>query len=124
MSRIANVNIPKNKKLYVSLRYIYGIGITTARKICSSLNIKSSTKLQDLSAEEAQKLSDYITRNYLVEGDLRVLVRQNIKRKKDIRCYQGTRHIRRLPVRGQRTHTNARTRKGKAIAITGKKIVR
>ena len=124
MSRIANVNIPKNKSLYISLCYIHGIGITSAKEICINLNIKNSSKLEDLTVEQTQKLSDYITSKYLVEGDLRVLVKQNIKRKKDIKCYQGIRHIKRLPVRGQRTHTNARTRKGKAIAITGKKIVR
>lgn len=123
MARIAGVNIPTNKRLVVSLTYIYGIGSTAAGKICKEAEISESKRVKDLTDQELVKLRTIIEKAYKVEGDLRREVNLNIKKKKDIRCYQGLRHIRKLPVRGQNTHSNARTRKGKAIAIAGKKKV-
>lgn len=123
MARIAGVNIPTNKRLVVSLTYIYGIGSTAADKICIEAGIPESKRVKDLTDQELVKLRTIIEKEYKVEGDLRREVNLNIKKKKDIRCYQGLRHIRKLPVRGQNTHSNARTRKGKAIAIAGKKKV-
>lgn len=121
MARIASVNIPDNKRLVVSLTYIYGLGATTAKKICDKAKISENKKAKDLTDQELISLRNIIENEYKVEGDLRREVTLNIKKKKDIRCYQGLRHIRKLPVRGQNTHSNARTRKGKAIAIAGKK---
>ena len=121
MSRIANVNIPDRKRLCISLTYIYGINTTCARKICYKAKIDESKKVKDLTRLELDLLRTIIDKDYVVEGDLRRRVSLNIKTKKDIKSYEGLRHIRRLPVRGQRTHTNARTRKGKAVAIAGKK---
>ena len=121
MARIANVNIPPNKRLVISLSYIYGIGSTAAAKICKEANISESKRVKDLTDQELVTLRNVIETKYKVEGDLRREVDLNIKKKKDIRCYEGIRHIRKLPVRGQNTHSNARTRKGKAIAIAGKK---
>jgi small subunit ribosomal protein S13 len=123
VARIAGVNIPTNKRLVVSLTYIYGIGSTAAGKICKEAEISESKRVKDLTDQELVKLRTIIEKAYKVEGDLRREVNLNIKKKKDIRCYQGLRHIRKLPVRGQNTHSNARTRKGKAIAIAGKKKV-
>lgn len=123
MARIANVNIPENKRLLISLTYIHGIGRTSAKNICSLTKISEDKRVKDLSDDELIALRSTIEREFKVEGDLRRDVNLNIKKKKDIRCYQGLRHIRKLPVRGQNTHTNARTRKGKAIAIAGKKKV-
>ena len=121
MARIAGVNIPANKRLVISLTYIYGIGLITAQKICKEVNISESKRVKDLIDQELIDLRGCIEKSYMVEGDLRRVVNLNIKKKKDIRSYQGLRHIKRLPVRGQNTHSNARTRKGKAIAIAGKK---
>ena len=121
MARIASVNIPTNKRLVVSLTYIYGIGRTSAEKICESVGIKMDTRVKDLTDKELVDLRSIIEKDYDVEGDLRREVNLNIKTKKDIRCYEGLRHIKKLPVRGQNTHSNARTRKGKAVAIAGKK---
>ena len=120
MARIASVNIPDNKRLVVSLTYIYGLGPTMAAEICNS-KISKDKKVKELTDQELISLRNIIESEYKVEGDLRREVTLNIKKKKDIRCYQGLRHIRKLPVRGQNTHSNARTRKGKAIAIAGKK---
>ena len=121
MARIAGVNIPPNKRLVISLTYIYGIGLTASREICKNTNISESKWVKDLDDNELILLRNEIDKNFQVEGDLRREVSLNIKKKKDIRNYQGLRHIRRLPVRGQNTHSNARTRKGKAVAIAGKK---
>lgn len=121
MARIASVNIPDNKRLVVSLTYIYGLGTTIAKEICKKTRISEDKKVKDLTDQELVSLRNIIENEYKVEGDLRREVTLNIKKKKDIRSYQGLRHIRKLPVRGQNTHSNARTRKGKAIAIAGKK---
>lgn len=123
MARIAGVNIPTNKRIVISLTYIYGIGNTIAAKICAELNLSENKKAKDLTDDELVLIRNLIEAKYKVEGDLRRDVSLNIKHKKDIRCYQGLRHIRKLPVHGQNTHSNARTRKGKAIAIAGKKKV-
>lgn len=121
MARIASVNIPTNKRLVISLTYIYGLGYDSAEKICLKSGISESKRVKDLNDQELILLRSIIEKEYKVEGDLRREVNLNIKKKKDIRCYQGLRHIRKLPVRGQNTHSNARTRKGKAVAIAGKK---
>ncbi|MFK7968111.1 MAG: 30S ribosomal protein S13 [Rickettsiaceae bacterium] len=121
MARIAGVNIPANKRLVISLTYIYGIGLTSAQKICKDTGISESKRVKDLVDQELITLRSIIDKNCQVEGDLRREVNLNIKKKKDIRSYEGLRHIRRLPVRGQNTHSNARTRKGKRVAIAGKK---
>ncbi|MDJ1407441.1 MAG: 30S ribosomal protein S13 [Candidatus Midichloria sp.] len=123
MARIAGVNIPTNKKVGVALTYIYGIGDLSASKICQQASIDGNKRVHELTDDEIIKLREVIDSNYKVEGDLRREISTNIKNLIDIKCYRGTRHIRRLPVRGQRTHTNARTRKGKAVAIAGKKKV-
>jgi small subunit ribosomal protein S13 len=123
VSRIAGVNIPTNKRLVISLTYVYGIGNTLSKKICTEVGISEDKKVKDLNDDELVALRTLIEAKYKVEGDLRRDVNLNIKHKKDIRCYQGLRHIRKLPVHGQNTHSNARTRKGKAIAIAGKKKV-
>ena len=123
MARIAGVNIPTNKRVNISLRYIYGIGPTKAQKICDQLGIAEEKRVNQLSDEEVLKIRELIDRDYQVEGDLRREVAMNIKRLMDLGCYRGLRHRRGLPVHGQRTHTNARTRKGKAVAIAGKKKV-
>lgn len=121
MARIAGVNIPPNKRVTISLRYIFGIGPTKAAEICSKLNIPDERRTNQLSDEEILRIRELIDREFRVEGDLRREVAMNIKRLMDLGCYRGLRHRRGLPVRGQRTHTNARTRKGKAVAIAGKK---
>lgn len=121
MARIAGVNIPANKRLVISLTYIYGIGLPSAQKICKDAGISESKKVKDLVDQELITLRSLIEKSYQVEGDLRREVSLNIKKKKDMRSYEGLRHIRRLPVRGQNTHSNARTRKGKRVAIAGKK---
>jgi len=123
VSRIAGVNIPTNKRIVIGLTYIYGIGDTAAQKICASAAVSINTKVKDLTEQELVSLRNTIEKDYKVEGDLRRDVSMDIKNKKDMRCYEGLRHIRKLPVRGQNTHSNARTRKGKAIAIAGKKKV-
>jgi small subunit ribosomal protein S13 len=123
MARIAGVDLPRDKRLDIALRYIYGIGPTRAFQIIGGTAIDGGTKVRDLSEEEVLKVREFIDRNFKVEGDLRREVAQDIKRKIEISCYQGIRHRRSLPVRGQRTHTNARTRKGPKKAIAGKKKV-
>lgn len=124
MARIAGVDIPREKRLLISLTYIYGIGRSHAHQICEATEINESTRVRDLTDAEVTKIRSYIEENIKVEGDLRRETSQNIKRKMEIGCYQGIRHRRGLPVRGQRTHTNARTRKGPKKTIAGKKKVR
>ncbi len=124
MARISGVDIPREKRLVVSLTYIYGIGSTTAAQICEATSIDESTRVRDLTDEEVARIRNWIDANLKVEGDLRREVSQDIKRKMEIGCYQGLRHRRGLPVRGQRTHTNARTRKGPKKTVAGKKKVR
>lgn len=121
MARIAGVNIPTQKRVEIGLTYIYGIGRTKAKEICGSLGIEDARRVHQLSDEEILKIRELIDRDYRVEGDLRREVAMNIKRLMDLGCYRGLRHRKGLPVRGQRTHTNARTRKGKAKPIAGKK---
>ena len=123
MARIAGVNIPTQKKLVVALTYVYGIGNKISKDVCSQANVDANTRVQDLSEVEIKNVSDVISSSFLVEGDLRREVSGNIKRLKDLGTYRGVRHRKNLPCRGQRTHTNARTKKGKAIAIAGKKKV-
>ncbi|NLA34631.1 MAG: 30S ribosomal protein S13 [Actinobacteria bacterium] len=124
MARISGVDIPREKRLVISLTYIYGIGLSTSEQICADLGLDESTRVRDLTEEEVNRLRVHIEDNFKVEGDLRRDVSQNIKRKMEIGCYQGLRHRRGLPVRGQRTHTNARTRKGPKRTVAGKKKVR
>lgn len=121
MARIAGVNIPTNKRVEIALSYIHGIGRTKATEICDKLNIAKERRVSDLSDAEVLQIRELIDADYLVEGDLRREVAMNIKRLMDLASYRGLRHRRGLPVRGQRTHTNARTRKGPAKAIAGKK---
>jgi small subunit ribosomal protein S13 len=121
VARIAGVDLPRDKRLDVALRYIYGLGETRAIEIVAGTQIDGGTKVRDLAEEEVVRIREFIDRNYKVEGDLRRDVAGDIKRKIEIGCYQGIRHRRSLPVRGQRTHTNARTRKGPKKAIAGKK---
>ncbi len=121
MARIAGVNIPTGKRVPIALTYIHGIGPSVAMAIVSSLNIDPSRRINQLSDEEVLAIREYIDANLTVEGDLRREVQMNVKRMMDIGSYRGLRHRRGLPVRGQRTHTNARTRKGPAKAIAGKK---
>ncbi|MAG96810.1 MAG: 30S ribosomal protein S13 [Alphaproteobacteria bacterium] len=121
MARIAGVNIPSNKRVEIALTYIYGIGRTKATEICQKASIPVERRVNDLSETEAIQIREIIDRDYMVEGDLRREHAMNIKRLMDLGCYRGLRHRRGLPVRGQRTHTNARTRKGPARPIAGKK---
>ncbi len=123
MARIAGVNVPTTKRVEISLQYIYGIGPAKAHDIVAKLGIPDDRRVNQLSDEEVLKIRELIDREYRVEGDLRREVAMNIKRLMDLGCYRGLRHRRGLPVHGQRTHTNARTRKGKAVAIAGKKKV-
>ena len=123
MARIAGVNIPTNKRVLISLRYIFGIGPQNAKAICGKLGIPDERRVNQLTDDEVLKIRELIDRDYRVEGDLRREQAMNIKRLMDLGCYRGLRHRKGLPVRGQRTHTNARTRKGKAVAIAGKKKV-
>ena len=123
MARISGVDIPREKRLEVSLTYIYGIGRTTAKQICDATDISPNTRVRDLTDEEVNKIRAYIDASLKVEGDLRRDVDQDIRRKMEIGCYQGLRHRRGLPVRGQRTHTNAHTRKGPKKTVAGKKKV-
>ena len=122
MARIAGVNIPQNKIVQVALTYIHGIGEKFSNNICDELKISKSKRVNALTDEEVLKIREFIDKNYKVEGDLRREVSLNIKRLVDLATYRGSRHKKKLPVRGQRTHCNARTRKGKAIAIAGKKL--
>lgn len=123
MARIAGVNLPDKKHVEFALRYIYGIGPSRASKICKELGIPAAKRMYELTDDEVLKIREIIDRDYQVEGDLRRTVTMNIKGLMDLGCYRGLRHRKGLPVHGQRTHTNARTRKGKAIAIPGKKQV-
>ena len=124
MARIAGVDIPREKRLEISLTYIYGIGPALSSQICEASDVNASTRVRDLTDEEVARLRAYIDTNFRVEGDLRRDVSQDIKRKMEINCYQGVRHRKGLPVHGQRTHTNARTRKGPKKTVAGKKKVR
>ena len=121
MARIAGVNIPTGKRVPIALQYIHGIGSDVARKICEAVKIDEARRVNDLTDAEVLAIREYIDGNVTVEGDLRREVTMNIKRLMDLGCYRGLRHRKNLPVRGQRTHTNARTRKGPAKAIAGKK---
>ena len=123
MARIAGVNIPTQKRVIIALQYIHGIGPQRARTICQALNIPDAKRINQLSDEDILRIREFIDGNYKVEGDLRRDVSLNIKRLMDMNSYRGLRHRKGLPVRGQRTHTNARTRKGPAKPIAGKKIV-
>lgn len=122
MARIAGVNIPKEKRFVISLTYVYGIGKTTAEKICADLKINAKLRTHEVKEEKLAEVRSYIEKNFpTLEGDLRRRNGADVKRLIDIGCYRGIRHVKKLPVRGQRTSTNARTRKGKAVAIAGKK---
>ena len=123
MARIAGVDLPNDKRIEIALTYIYGIGKTNAASILKETGINPDTRVKDLTEDEVAQIRDQIENNYTVEGDLKREVALNIKRLQEIGCFRGRRHRNKLPVRGQRTKTNARTRKGKAIAIAGKKMV-
>ena len=122
MARISGVNIPQNKLVFIGLTYIYGIGNKFSSQICTSLEIPKAKRINELTDEDILKIREYIDANFKVEGDLRRDYSLTIKRLIDLACYRGSRHRKKLPVRGQRTRCNARTRKGKAIAIAGKKL--
>ena len=124
MARIAGVDIPREKRLEISLTYIFGIGRTRSQEICAALEINPDTRVRDLTDDEVARIRNHIEATFKVEGDLRREVQQDIKRKMEIGCWQGLRHRRGLPVRGQRTQTNARTRKGPKKTVAGKKKVR
>ena len=124
MARIAGVDIPREKRLEISLTYIFGIGRTTSQKICDELGLDRNTRVRDLTDDEVARIRTHIEATFKVEGDLRREVQQDIKRKMEIGCWQGLRHRRGLPVRGQRTQNNARTRKGPKKTVAGKKKVR
>ena len=124
MARIAGVDIPREKRLEISLTYIFGIGRTRSQEICTALDINCDTRVRDLTDDEVARIRNHIEATFKVEGDLRREVQQDIKRKMEIGCWQGLRHRRGLPVRGQRTQTNARTRKGPKKTVAGKKKVR
>ena len=121
MARISGVDIPREKRLAISLTYVFGIGRTTAAQICEATGIDPNTRVRDLTDEEVNRVRSFVDQNYKVEGDLKRDVQQDIKRKMEIGCYQGLRHRRGLPVHGQRTHTNARTRKGPKKTVANKK---
>ena len=121
MARIAGINIPTNKRVQIALTYIHGIGLSSSKKICELANITNQTRVNNLTEDELSKIRDIIDKDFLVEGDLRRKKSLDIKRYLDLGCLRGLRHRKNLPVRGQRTHTNARTRKGPAKAIAGKK---
>jgi small subunit ribosomal protein S13 len=121
LARINGVDLPREKRVEIGLTYIFGIGRTTASKICAEVGVNPATRVRDLTEDEVTKIRDYIDENYIVEGDLRRNTKQNISRLMEIGCYRGLRHRKGLPVRGQRTHTNARTRKGKRRQIGAKK---
>ena len=123
MARIAGVNVPTNKRVHVALTYVHGIGLTSSKNICKKVGVPENKRINNLSEDELAKIRDLIDKDYSVEDDLRRKISLDIKRLNDLGCYRGLRHRKKLPVRGQRTHTNARTRKGKAVAIAGKKKV-
>ncbi len=122
MARIAGINIPQNKLVHIGLTYIYGIGYKHSKQICDALKLSKEKRVNQLTDDEILKIREYIDQNFKVEGDLRRDYSLNIKRLIDLACYRGSRHRKKLPVRGQRTRCNSRTRKGKAIAIAGKKL--
>ncbi len=124
MARIAGVDIPREKRLVISLTYVFGVGTTTAAQICEAAEVDPDTRVRDLTDTEVNKIRAWIDQNLKVEGDLKREVQQDIKRKMEIGCYQGLRHRKGLPVHGQRTQTNARTRKGPKKTVAGKKKVR
>jgi small subunit ribosomal protein S13 len=124
MARIAGVDIPRDKRVEIALTYIYGIGLTTSQQILEATQIDPNARVKDLDENQLTRLREYIDRNYTVEGDLRREVNMNIKRLMEIGCYRGLRHRRNLPVRGQRTRTNARTRRGVKRTVAGKKKAR
>ena len=124
MARISGVDIPREKRLEVALTYVYGVGRTTAQQVCAATGIDPGTRVRDLTDEEVGRIRNQIDQDHKVEGDLKRDVQQDIKRKMEIGCYQGLRHRKGLPVHGQRTHTNARTRKGPKKTVAGKKKVR
>ena len=124
MARIAGVDIPREKRLEISLTYIFGIGKTTSQKVIAELGLNPDTRVRDLTDEEVNRIRTFVDANLKVEGDLRRDIQQDIKRKMEIGCYQGLRHRKGLPVRGQRTQTNARTRKGPKKTVAGKKKAR
>ncbi|MBR3564512.1 MAG: 30S ribosomal protein S13 [Clostridia bacterium] len=121
MARIAGIDLPREKRIEISLTYIYGIGLRSSQTILAATGVDPDIRVKDLSEDDATKIRDYIDKNYQVEGDLRREVNLNIKRLMEIGCFRGVRHRRSLPVRGQRTKTNARTRKGKKRTVAGKK---
>lgn len=121
MARIAGVDIPRDKRVDISLRYIFGIGITRASTICDKARLEPSTKVRELTDDEISRIREFIDRNYLVEGELRKEVRQNVQRLIEINCYRGIRHRRGLPVRGQRTRTNARSKRGARRTVAGRR---
>ena len=121
MARIAGVDIPREKRLEISLTYIFGIGLTTSQQVCDQLGLDRNTKVSNLTEDEVNKIRQYVDQNLTIEGDLRRDVQNDIKRKIEIGCLQGVRHRKGLPVRGQRTHTNARTRKGPKRTVANKK---
>ena len=123
MARISGVNIPTGKKINIALTYIFGIGSKIANDLCDQASIDKTKRVNELNDDELNKIREIIEQKHVVEGDLRRKVSMDIKRLNDLGCYRGLRHRKKLPVRGQRTHTNARTRKGKAVAIAGKKKV-
>ena len=123
MARISGVNIPTAKKIHIALTYIFGIGPKIANELCDQASIDKTKRVNELNDDELNKIREIIDQKHMVEGDLRRKVSMDIKRLNDLGCYRGLRHRKKLPVRGQRTHTNARTRKGKAVAIAGKKKV-
>jgi len=124
MPRVAGVDIPNDKPTVISLRYIYGVGPRTARNICSKADIEPNLRAKELTEEQLSKIASILDSEYVIEGQLRRQVQQNIARLRDIACYRGVRHRKGLPVRGQRTKTNARTRKGPAKTVAGKKSVK
>ena len=124
MARISGVDIPREKRLEIALTYVFGIGKPTAQRICTDTELDPNTRVRNLTEDEVNRIRSYIDQNLKIEGDLRRDVQGDIKRKIEIGCYQGIRHRRGLPVRGQRTHTNARTRKGPKKTVAGKKKVR
>ena len=124
MARVAGIEIPANKQAWVSLTYIFGIGDTLSRRILKDANVPENLKVKDLSEDQLSRINSIVDKGYTVEGALRRLIQQNVQRLKEISCYRGTRHRRNLPVRGQRTRSNARTRKGPRKTVAGKKIAK
>ena len=121
LARISGVNIPSGKRIEIALTYVYGIGSTRAKKICKDASLEPNKRVNSLTEEELARIRDIVEKNYMVEGDLRREISMNLKRLIDLGCYRGLRHRKGLPVRGQRTNTNARTRKGKSAPVAGKK---